>query len=183
MDFLNYQIICDDEVSKEPLKVFGTDTKDGNVILRSSNNSQTVYIDGAGAGAWPVYIGITKSRGDQSRKLPLEAGDIVGGLQVYARTQEGSSLGYSQETPLIGSIIYKLTEKNSSELLIATSKDTDLRVRLILDSDGNLRTTGTIKTGKLEITDQVVVPTGEPIRFIKVLYDGVEYAMPMYSVL
>lgn len=182
MDFLNYQIICGPEVSKEPIKVFGTDSDDGNLILRSSNNSQTIYIDGAGDGDWPVYLGITKSRGTQSNKLPLENNDIVGGLQAYARIKSGSNLGYSDEVNLIGSIIYRLDEKDSSELMIATAHDSKLKIKLILDSQGNLKTSGTIKTGRLEITDQIVKPQGEAIKFIKVVFDGIEYAMPLYSI-
>jgi hypothetical protein len=113
----------------------------------------------------------------------VEAGDVLGGLQIYARTIAGTQLGYNQETPLVGSLIYRMSDKNSTELLIATKDDNELSVKLILDSKGNLRVTGTIKTGELEITDQSVEALGDPVTFVKVKYQGIDYAMPLYQIL
>jgi hypothetical protein len=183
MDYLNYKIICEPEEPEEPLKVFGNEDINGGIIVRSSVNSQTLYIDGTSESAAPVYIGITKSRGNQKSKLPVEAGDVLGGLQIYARATAGTQLGYNQETPLVGSLIYRMSDKNSTELLIATKNDNELSVKLILDSKGNLRVTGTIKTGELEITDQSVEALGDPVIFVKVKYQGIDYAMPLYQIL
>lgn len=184
MDYLNYRIVCEPEINKEPLQVFGDNTADGNVIVRSSNNSQTLYIDGAGQGEWPIYIGVTKSRGTQENKLPVEADDILGGLQVYARVKQGSSLGYSaEETPLIGSVIFKVgSTLGSSELLLAVANDNKLTVKVVLDSFGNLKVAGNIETGALRITDELVNSSGNPVKFVKVYYEGTAYAMPVYSI-
>ena len=95
----------------------------------------------------------------------------------------GSQVGYNQETPLVGSIIYRMSDTDSSELLIATKDSNNLSVKLILDSTGSLRVSGTIKTGELEITDQSVETLGDPVTFIKVKYQGVDYAMPLYQIL
>jgi hypothetical protein len=184
MDYLNYKIICEPEINQEPLQVFGDNTVSGNVIIRSSNNSQTLYIDGAGQGEWPVYVGVTKSRGTQENKLPVEAGDILGGLQVYARVKQGSSLGYSaKETPLVGSAIFKVgSTLGSSELLLAVANENKLTVRVILDSAGNLRVAGNIETGVLCITDELVNSLGTPVKFVKVYHNGDAYAMPIYLI-
>ena len=184
MDYLNYRIVCEPEINKEPLQVFGDNTADGNVIVRSSNNSQTLYIDGAGQGEWPIYIGVTKSRGTQENKLPVEADDILGGLQVYARVKQGSSLGYSaEETPLIGSAIFKVgATLGSSELLLAVANDNRLKIKVVLDSSGNLKVAGNIETGILCITDELVNASGNPVKFVKVYHNGNAYAMPIYSI-
>ena len=184
MDYLNYKIICEPEINEEPLQVFGDNTVNGNVIVRSSNNSQTLYIDGAGQGECPIYVGVTKSRGTQENKLPVEADDILGGLQVYARVKQGSSLGYSaEETPLIGSAIFKVGSiLGSSELLLAVADDNKLKVRVVLDSAGNLKVAGNIKTGALCITDELVNASGNPVKFVKVYYETNAYAMPIYSI-
>jgi hypothetical protein len=184
MDYLNYNIICESEINQNPLHIFGNDAVNGDVILRSSNNSQTLYIDGTGDGGSPFYIGITKSRGTQSNKLPVGADDILGGLQVYARVKTGDSLGYcNDETPLIGSIIFKVGSTiGSSELLLAVANDNKLKVKVVLDSNGNLRVSGNIETGVLRITDSLVNASATPVKFVKVYYDGNAYAMPMYSI-
>jgi hypothetical protein len=184
MDYLNYKIICEPEINEEPLQVFGDNTVNGNVIVRSSNNSQTLYIDGAGQGEWPIYVGVTKSRGTQENKLPVEADDILGGLQVYARVKQGSSLGYSaEETPLIGGVIFKVgSTLGSSELLLAVATDNKLTVKVVLDSVGNLKVAGNIETGALRITDELVNSSGNPVKFVKVYYEGTAYAMPVYSI-
>lgn len=180
MNLLNHEIVCGPEQRFDPLKVFS----EGNVIVQSSDNSQTLYIDGAGEGGWPTYVGVTKSRGTQENKLPVEADDILGGLQVYARIKHGSSLGYSaEETPLIGSAIFKVgSTLGSSELLLAVANDNQLKVRVVLDSLGNLKVAGNIETGALCITDELVNALGEPVKFVKVFYEGNPYAMPIYLI-
>jgi hypothetical protein len=184
MDYLNYNIICESEINENPLHIFGNNTVSGNVILRSSNNSQTLYIDGTGEGSWPIYVGVTKSRGTQKNKLPVEADDILGGLQVYARAKQGFSLGYSaEETPLTGSVIFKVgSTLGSSELLLAVASDNELKVKVVLDSAGNLKVAGNIETGALCITDELVTALGNAVKFVKVYYEGNAYAMPIYSI-
>ena len=184
MDYLNYKIICEPEINEEPLQVFGDNTVSGNVVVRSSNNSQTLYIDGASQSQCPIYVGVTKSRGTQENKLPVEADDILGGLQVYARVKQGSSLGYSaEETPLIGSAIFKVgSTLGSSELMLAVANDNKLTVRVVLDSAGNLKVAGNIETGALCITDELVNASGNPVKFVKVYYETNAYAMPIYSI-
>ena len=180
MNLLNNEIVCGPEQSFDPLHVFN----EGNVIVQSSDNSQTLYIDGAGEGGWPIYIGVTKSRGTQGNKLPVEANDFLGGLQVYARIKQGSSLGYSsEETPLIGSAIFKVgATLGSSELLIAVANDNKLKIKVVLDSVGNLKVAGNIETGVLCVTDELVNASGNPVKFVKVYHKGVAYAMPIYSI-
>ena len=180
MNLLNNEIVCGPEQSFDPLHVFN----EGNVIVQSSDNSQTLYIDGAGEGGWPIYIGVTKSRGTQGNKLPVEANDVLGGLQVYARIKQGSSLGYSsEETPLIGSAIFKVgATLGSSELLIAVANDNKLKIKVVLDSVGNLKVAGNIETGVLCVTDELVNASGNPVKFVKVYHKGVAYAMPIYSI-
>jgi hypothetical protein len=180
MNLLNHEIVCGPEQSFSPLKVFS----EGNVIVQSSDNSQTLYVDGAGEGGWPTYVGVTKSRGTQENKLPVEANDILGGLQVYARVKQGSSLGYSaEETPLIGSAIFKVgSTLGSSELLLAVANDNKLKIKVVLDSFGNLKVAGNIETGSLCITDELVNSSGNPVKFVKVYYEGTAYAMPIYPI-
>jgi len=180
MSLLNKEIVCGPEQSFDPLQIFN----EGNVIVQSSDNSQTLYIDGAGEGGWPIYIGVTKSRGTQENKLPVEANDVLGGLQVYARVKQGTSLGYSaEETPLIGSAIFKVgATLGSSELLLAVANDNKLKIKVVLDSSGNLKVAGNIETGALCITDELVNASGNPVKFIKVYHNGNAYAMPIYSI-
>jgi hypothetical protein len=181
MSFLNRQIICSSED--------GTGTPKhiiGNVIIRSDDNSEHLYIDGAADGGSPIYVGLTKSRGTQANKLPVGVGDILGGLQVYARVKEGDSLGYChEETPLHGSIMFKVTDEVSdvlsTELLIAVNSTDGLTVRVVIDSKGNLMISGNIKTGELQITDEEVI-ADRPVRFVKAIYQDKEYAIPLYSI-
>ena len=180
MNFLNRQITCGPE-----LPIGNTQSIEKNIVLRSSNNSQTLYIDGAGEGDWPIYLGITKSRGTQESKLPLEKNDIIGGLQVYSRIKEGNSLGYSyEETPLSGSLIFKVSESNSrsTELLIAVLEDDALKVRVVLDSSGNLKVAGAVSLGNLTITDEQVTAIGQPAMFVKAIFNHKEYAIPLYPI-
>ena len=154
-----------------------------NVIIRSDKNSELLYIDGACEGQTPIYLGLTKSRGTQENKLPIEQGDVLGGIQMYARVKEGNSLGYSHaETPLCGSIMFKVADNNvkSTELVIALS-DNDLAVKFVLDAKGNLKIAGNIETGELVITDKEVV-ANKVVKFIKAIYQGKEYAIPLYSI-
>jgi hypothetical protein len=180
MSLLNKEIVCGPEQSFKPLHIFS----EGNVIVQSSDNSQTMYVDGAGEGDWPIYIGVTKSRGTQENKLPVEINDILGGLQIYARIKQGSSLGYSaEETPLIGSAIFKVgSTLGSSELLLAVANDHTLKVKVVLDSAGNLKVAGNIETGSLCITDEIVNASGNAVKFVKVYHNGNAYAMPIYSI-
>jgi hypothetical protein len=108
----------------------------------------------------------------------------VGGLQVYARVKQGSSLGYSaEETPLIGSVIFKVgSTLGSSELLLAVANDNSLQIKVVLDSAGNLKVAGNIETGKLCITDEIVNASGNAVKFVKVYHEGAAYAMPIYSI-
>jgi hypothetical protein len=145
-----------------------------------------LYIDGAADGGSPIFVGITKSRGTQANKLPVEAGDILGGLQVYARVKTGDSLGYChEETPLHGSIMFRAstdtTDVLSTELLLAVNSCDGLQVKLVLDSHGHLNVSGNIKTGELRITDEEVL-ADKPVKFIKAIYEDVEYAIPLYSI-
>jgi hypothetical protein len=181
MSLLNKQIICSSEEGTGlPKHIIG------NVIVRSDDNSEHLYIDGAADGGSPIYIGITKSRGTQENKLPVSAGDILGGLQVYARIKAGDSLGYChEETPLHGSIMFRVSDEVSdvlsTELLLAVNSPSGLTVRLILDSKGNLNVAGNIQTGNLTITDEEVIG-GDLIKFVKAIFQGTEYAIPMYSI-
>lgn len=170
--------------------VFGDDICSGHIIIRSDKNEQMLYLDGAGMGGAPQYIGITKSRGTQLHKLPIEPNDMIGGLQVYARIKEGKSLGYNQsETPLCGGIHFKVAPsyENSSvvptEFLIAlTDSKEGMSIKLKVDQWGNLVTAGNIQTGKLEITDQIVSATPDPVKFVKAVYNGREYAIPLHLI-
>lgn len=176
---LNTKIICCAEQYIEPAKTYN-----GSVVVQSSDNSQTLYIDGSGEPGWPIYVGVTKSKGTQDNKLPIEPNEIIGGLQVYARVKQGSSLGYChEETPLTGSIIFKAGDTvEDSELLVSVKKDNELSVKLVLDSTGNLKVAGSVSLGNLTITDQPASVDGTfPIKFVKVYYNGTEYAMPLYS--
>lgn len=182
MNFLNRVIICGPEQDSVLLKSFN----EGSIVVRSSDNSQTLYLDGAGDSGWPIYLGVTKSRGTQTDKQPIEPNDIIGGLQVYARVKEGSSVGYNhEETPLTGSVIFKAgDEVDSSELLIAVKKDDVLSVKLVLDSIGNLKVAGNISTGQLVLTDESVdVTNTNAVKYVKVFYHDVAYAMPLYPIL
>jgi hypothetical protein len=185
MNFLNKRIICGMEEKSKPTYTFGDEKENANVIIRSSDNSQTLYIDGTGDSGWPIYIGITKSRGSQDNKLPIEPNDIIGGLQVYARIKEGKELGYAHlETPLTGSAIFKVGDNiKSSEFLIALKENDDLSVKLVLDPKGNLRVSGNIELGNLTITDEIIDPIENiPMKYIKVIHDGMQYAIPLYSI-
>jgi hypothetical protein len=189
---LNIKIICTDEIgTQSPKKIFGNNVNSGNIIVRSSKNSELLYVDGACDGGSPVYIGITKSRGTQSSKQPVESGDILGGLQVYGRVMPGDSLGYNHaETPLCGSLIFKVAEGYNSgskniptELLIVTGNVDSLQIKLLIDSSGTLKVAGNIETGELVVTDKLVTPLHDhPVKFIKVIHQGKPYAVPLYQI-
>ena len=185
-------VICeplDIDISRQ--QVFGDSVNDGHVIIKTNTNAQLLYLDGACSGDAPLYLGITKSRGTQENKLPVEAGDMLGGLQVYARTVPGTSSGYChQETPLSAAIQFKVDEtykKNDlavpTELLIALSNNDGMAVKVVIDSAGNINTVGNIQTGNLCITDIPVSVTNlTPERFVQVIYNNKKYAMPMYLI-
>jgi hypothetical protein len=147
-------------------------------------------LDYAGVGGAPLYVGLTKSRGNQSNKLPVGSGDMIGGLQVYARTVPGNSLGYCQEeTPLAGGLHFKVagnycgTGPVLTEFLLALTSDTGMEIKLKVDSAGNLTTVGNITTGKLTITDQEVYAMHRPVKFVKAILDGVEYSIALHPIL
>lgn len=179
--YLHKKIICDNVIpTGAPQQILN------NVIVRSDKNSELLYIDGAAESQTPIYLGLTKSAGTQDAKLPVAAGDILGGVQMYARVKEGTSLGYNHEqTPLCGSIMFRVADDYTSgiastELLIALT-NTDLTVQLVLDSNGNLQVAGNVSTGELVITDEEVV-ADKVVKFVKAIYQGTEYAIPLYSV-
>ena len=177
---LDYKIICDNETGSGIKQTILE-----NVVIKSDDNSESLYIDGTGDSGSPVYIGITKSNGNQDFKQPLEAGDIIGGLQIYSRVEPGNSLGYNHnQTPLTGSAIFKLSNQDSksSEFLLAVSKNSYPTVRLVLDCDGNLKISGNISSGNLTITDIVVNAEKYIETFVKAIYNDKEYAIPLYSI-
>jgi hypothetical protein len=162
-----------------------------NAIVQSNDNSELIYIDGAFDGGSPIYIGLTKSRGNQQNKLPVESGDVLGGLQVYGRIKSGKSLGYNHlETPLCGSIMFKVADNyqtgNKSiptELMIVVGNEKSLEIKIVVDSKGNLKIAGNIETGNLTITDEAVVPSNPiPTKYVKTIYQGVSYALPLYQI-
>jgi hypothetical protein len=170
--------------------VFGDNTNSGHVIIRTSKNEQLLYLDYAGAGGAPLYVGLTKSRGNQNNKLPVGADDMIGGLQVYARTATGNSLGYCQEeTPLAGGLHFKVANNyNSSgpvltEFLLALTSNDGLAIKLKVDANGNFQTAGSVTSGNLTITDQEVIAMHRPEKFIKAILDGVEYAIALHPIL
>jgi hypothetical protein len=188
---LNMKIICKDEdgTNSSP-NFFGNEKVNGKVVIRSSDNSELFYIDGACTGDSPIYVGLTKSRGTQDKKLPVESGDILGGLQVYGRIKSGESLGYNHsETPLCGSIMFKVAEnyetgsKNiPTDLLIVTGNTDNLHIKLIIDSNGTLKLTNNIELGELVITDKEVHPIDNiPKKYVKVIYKGSNYGIPLYQ--
>jgi len=189
--WLNVKIVCKDEEGTTTVpNIIGDDISSGKLIIRSSNNSELCYIDGACGGDSPIFIGLTKSRGSQSKKLPIEAGDILAGLQVYGRTKSGKSLGYNHnETPLCGSIMFKVANNYQTglpniptELLIVTGNNDNLEIKLIVDSKGNLKISGNMEIGELIITDKEVTPIlGNPKKFVKIIYNNIEYGMPLYQ--
>lgn len=177
---LNRKIICEDEEGSS-----NQQTTLENVIIKTYDNSEGLYVDGTADGGSPVYIGITKSKGNQQLKNPLDEGDIIGGLQVYARTTNGNSQGYNHsETPLRGSLIFKLNDvdKNSSELLIAVTDNNCPTVRLVLDSKGNLDVSGNIGIGNLKITDEKVTAGPVATKFVKAFYNNEAYAIPLHPI-
>ena len=188
---VGFKVICDsiDPSELHMQKVLGDETSNAHVVLRSSANEQLLYLDGATGGSEPIFIGLSKSRGDQTSKLPVEAGDTLGGLQVYGRTKPGSSLGYChEESPLTGAIQFFVSDDYdksgavSSELVVALSDNQDMSVKLKVDSKGNLTTQGNITSGQLTITDQLVNNVGTIEKYIKIIHDNQEYALPLYEI-
>jgi hypothetical protein len=186
------KIICKDEDGTDTnYTVFGTSVSNGKAVIRSSDNSELFYIDGACSGESPIYVGLTKSRGNQLEKLPVKAGDMLGGLQVYGRIKSGKSIGYNHsETPLCGSIMFKVSEEYQEEsnniptqLMFATGNSNNLEIKLILDSNGTLKINGNIEIGDLIITDEETTPIdSNPTKYVKVIYKGKTYGMPLYQI-
>lgn len=176
----------------EPLekgKIFqiGNDIDNANLVIRSSENEKLLYLDGACDGDAPLYLGITKSRGTQSNKLPVHQNDFLGGLQIYARTKKGNSLGYSpDETPLVAGIQFKMSDVESTgsptEMLVGLSDHTGMKIKLIVDMHGNLKVVGNMSLGNLTITDEEVLSPNTLDKFVKAFYNGKEYAIPLYSI-
>ena len=186
---VGFKVICDsiDPNEMDEQKVFGTEETNSHLILRSSANEQLLYLDGATGGNEPIFIGLSKSRGDQTNKLPVEPGDTLGGLQVYGRTKPGDSLGYCHdESPLTGAIQFFVSDDYdksgavSSELVVALSDNQDMSVKLKVDSKGNLITQGNITSGQLTVTDNVIENVGAIEKYIEVYHNGKRYAMPLY---
>lgn len=184
---LNFNVVIEDiDLTSVKQNQIGNINENSNLVIRTSSNEQLIYLDGACDGDAPLYLGIVKSRGSQKEKLPVEANDFLGGLQIYARKEPGSSLGYhAKQTPLVAGIQFKIAKEKESglptDMLIALSDENGMSVKLIVDQHGNLKTTGDISSGKLTITDNEVV--GNKIkRFVRVNYDGNDYALPLYSI-
>ena len=129
---LNTPITCDIEL--------GTNTPChslSNVIVQGNDNSELIYIDGAFDGGSPIYLGLTKSRGNKQNKLPVEAGDVLGGFQVYGRIKAGNSVGYDHlETPLCGSVMFKVGNEYKfgdksipTELMIVVGNEKSLEIK------------------------------------------------------
>jgi hypothetical protein len=181
--------IADDKMDKQT--VLGNEESNGHVIIRSSENEQLLYLDGA-CGHEPIFLGITKSRGTQSNKLPVESGDFLGGVQVYARKVPGDSLGYKHEqTPLVGAFQFKVAESYEkgkevlSEFIIGLTDDTGMSVKLKVDHFGNLIIANNITLGDLTITSEEVSSSRvsqEIKKYIKVLHMDVEYALPLHEI-
>jgi hypothetical protein len=185
-NLLNKPIICDVESGTSiPQHTLS------NVIIQSNDNSELIYIDGAFDGGSPIYLGLTKSRGNKQNKLPIEAGDVLGGFQVYGRIKAGDSVGYNHlETPLCGSVMFKVGNEYQlgdksipTELMIVVGNEKSLEIKVVVDSNGNLKIAGNIETGNLTITDEAVVPSNAiPIKYVKTIYHGVSYALPLYQI-
>jgi hypothetical protein len=179
-----------DPTNFDKQQIFGDSTNSGHVIIRTSKNEQLLYLDYAGVGGAPLYVGLTKSRGHQNNKLPVGADDMIGGLQVYARTAPGNSLGYCQEeTPLAGGLHFKVAGDYSgtgpvlTEFLLALTNSSGMSIKLKVDAEGNLQTAGNITSGNLTITDQEVIGMHRPIKFVKAILNGVEYAIALHPIL
>lgn len=186
MDYdLNFKVHAE-PLPKGKMHEIGSIDENANVVIRTSENEKLLYLDGACDGDSPLYLGITKSRGSQNKKLPVCANDFLGGLQIYARSVEGSSIGYCpEETPLVAGIQFKVSNIDSTsiptEMLLALSDEQGLSVKLIVDKDGNVRTTGSISTGNLTITDEEV-KAGPVVTYVKVILNGKSYALPLHLI-
>ncbi len=191
---INEKIVCFPipvEDMTEPV-LMGDENTNGHLIVRSSKNEELLYLDGA-CGPEPIFMGITKSRGDQNNKLPVEPDDFLGGLQLYARTVPGDSLGYRhEETPLVGAIQFKVSENYVvgepvlTDLILGLTDSDGMSVKLKVTHSGNLEVAGNISLGKLSITDEEVLEERidqNSKKFVKVFYMGNEYALPIFSIL
>ena len=66
-------------------------------------------------------------------------------------------------------------------MLLALSDEQGLSVKLIVDKDGNLRTTGSLSTGNLTITDEEV-NAGAVVTYVKVIFNNKNYALPLHLI-
>jgi hypothetical protein len=186
MDYdLNFKVTAE-PLPNGKIHEIGSAFKNANVVIRTSENEKLLYLDGACEGDAPLYLGITKSRGSQNKKLPVQTNDFLGGLQIYARSVEGSSVGYCpEETPLVAGIQFKVsnieTTSIPTEMLLALSDEQGLSVKLIVDKDGNLRTTGSLSAGNLTITDEEV-HAGSVVTYVKVVFNNRNYALPLHLI-
>lgn len=185
---LNFDVITE-PLPKGKIHEIGSAFENETVVIRTSENEKLLYLDGACEGDAPLYLGITKSRGSQNKKLPVQTNDFLGGLQIYARSIEGSSVGYCpEETPLVAGIQFKVSNIESTstsiptEMLLALSDERGLRVKLIVDKDGNLRTTGSLSAGNLTITDEEV-NAGSVVKYVKVIFNNKNYALPLLNLI
>ena len=189
---INDKIICEaiDPSTMSKQRIFGDTENNGHIIIRASENEQLLYLDGA-CGNEPIFLGFTKSRGSQAEKLPVEPGDFVGGIQVYARTIQGNSLGYKhEEAPLAGGLHFKVSDRYSgrgpvpTELLVALTNTDGMAIKLILDSAGNLQLSGNIKLGDLTITDTEVPveDVSDTKKYFLVYHKGIKYAMTAFEI-
>ena len=186
---VGFKVVCDsiDPNEMDSQNIFGDEASNAHLVLRSSANEQLLYLDGATGGNEPIFVGLSKSRGDQTNKLPVEPGDALGGLQVYGRTKSGTSLGYCHdESPLTGAIQFFVSDDYdksgtvSSDLIVALSDNQGMSVKLKVDSKGNLITQGNITSGVLTVTDTITENVGTIEKFIEVYHEGKKYAMPLY---
>lgn len=186
MDYdLNFKVTAE-TLPNSKIHEIGNAFENANVVIRTSENEKLLYLDGACEGDAPLYLGITKSRGSQNKKLPVQTNDFLGGLQIYARATEGSSIGYCpEETPLVAGIQFKVsnieTASIPTEMLLALSDEQGLSVKLIVDKDGNLRTTGSLSAGNLTITDEEV-NAGAVVTYVKVIFNNKNYALPLHLI-
>lgn len=188
---LNDKIICEaiDSSSMSEQRIFGDTENNGHVIIRASENEQLLYLDGA-CDDEPIFLGFTKSRGSQQEKLPVEAGDFIGGIQAYARTVRGNSLGYRhEETPLAGGLHFKVSNHYTgngpvpTELLIGLTDADGMSIKFILDSSGSLQLSGNITLGDLTITDTEVSVDDiiDTKKYLLVYHKGIRYAITAFE--
>ncbi len=189
---INDKIICEaiDSSSMSEQRIFGDTENNGHVIIRASENEQLLYLDGA-CGNEPIFLGFTKSRGSQQEKLPVEAGDFIGGIQAYARTVQGNSLGYKhEETPLAGGLHFKVSDQYTgngpvpTELIVGLTDTDGMAIKFILASSGSLQLSGNITLGDLTITDTEVSvdDISDTKKYLLAYHKGIRYAITAFEI-